>query len=68
MRFSSGKDGAPKDYYTLECLLFLLKHVGLTHPSYVRKAAVSYFILFVIFTLFEYLFCHLLPILWEYIM
>ncbi|XP_042881118.1 parafibromin-like isoform X1 [Penaeus japonicus] len=37
--YGSGKDGAPKDYYTLECLLFLLKHVGLTHPSYVRKAA-----------------------------
>ncbi|XP_045112686.1 parafibromin-like isoform X2 [Portunus trituberculatus] len=35
----SGKDGAPKDYYTLECLLFLLKHVSLTHPTYVRKAA-----------------------------
>lgn len=39
--FRSGKDGAPKDYYTLECLLFLLKHVSLTHPTYVRKAAVS---------------------------
>ncbi|XP_045582746.1 parafibromin isoform X2 [Procambarus clarkii] len=37
--YGSGKDGAPKDYYTLECLLFLLKHVSLTHPSYVRKAA-----------------------------
>ncbi|XP_066970994.1 parafibromin [Macrobrachium rosenbergii] len=37
--YGSGKDGAPKDYYSLECLLFLLKHVSLTHPSYVRKAA-----------------------------
>lgn len=41
LSFSSGKDGAPKDYYTLECLLFLLKHVNLTHPTYVRNAAVS---------------------------
>lgn len=38
---SSGKDGAPKEYYTLECLLFLLKNVTLTHPVYVRQAAVS---------------------------
>ncbi|XP_076056090.1 cell division cycle 73 hyrax isoform X1 [Oratosquilla oratoria] len=37
--YGSGKDGAPKEYYTLECLLFLLKHVSLTHPGYVRKAA-----------------------------
>lgn len=39
---SSGKDGAPKEYYSLECLLFLLKNVTLTHPVYVRQAAVSY--------------------------
>lgn len=39
--YRSGKDGAPKEYYTLDCLLFLLKHVHLTHPSYVRMAAVS---------------------------
>jgi hypothetical protein len=39
--FSSGKDGAPKEYYTLECLLFLLKNVTLSHPVYVRQAAVS---------------------------
>ncbi|KAG8310576.1 accessory factor associated with RNA polymerase II [Homalodisca vitripennis] len=32
-------NGAPKEYYTLECLLFLLKHVTLTHSAYVRKAA-----------------------------
>jgi len=37
--FSSGKDGAPRDYYTLECLLFLLKNVQLQHPVYVRQAA-----------------------------
>lgn len=45
MCYSSGKDGAPKEYYTLECLLFLLKNVTLTHPVYVRQAAVSNFIL-----------------------
>jgi hypothetical protein len=39
--YSSGKDGAPKEYYTLECLLFLLKNVTFTHPVYVRQAAVS---------------------------
>ncbi|KAL7643864.1 UNVERIFIED_CONTAM: hypothetical protein RMT77_005870 [Armadillidium vulgare] len=37
--YGSGKDGAPKEYYTLDCLLFLLKHVHLSHPSYVRMAA-----------------------------
>lgn len=37
--YSSGKDGAPRDYYTLECLLFLLKNVQLQHPVYVRQAA-----------------------------
>jgi parafibromin len=42
--YSSGKDGAPKEYYTLECLLFLLKNVTLTHPVYVRQAAVSIYL------------------------
>lgn len=42
--YSSGKDGAPKEYYTLECLLFLLKNVTFTHPVYVRQAAVSIYI------------------------
>ncbi|KAG8235876.1 hypothetical protein J437_LFUL016449 [Ladona fulva] len=37
--YRSGKDGNPKEYYTLECLLFLLKNVHLTHPVYVRQAA-----------------------------
>ena len=37
--YSSGKDGAPREYYTLECLLFLLKNVQLQHPVYVRQAA-----------------------------
>ncbi|GFY33530.1 parafibromin [Trichonephila clavipes] len=35
----SGKDGTPKEYYTLECLLFFLKNVQLFHPVYVRQAA-----------------------------
>ncbi|XP_013777733.1 parafibromin-like [Limulus polyphemus] len=37
--WGSGKDGTPKEYYTLECLLFLLKNVHLSHPVYVRQAA-----------------------------
>ncbi|KAJ8985727.1 hypothetical protein NQ317_014378 [Molorchus minor] len=37
--WGSGKDGTPKEYYTLECLLFILKNVSLTHPVYVRQAA-----------------------------
>lgn len=39
LTYGSGKDGTSKEYYTLECLLFLLKHVQLTHPVYVRQAA-----------------------------
>lgn len=39
--FSSGKEGNDKEYYTLECLLFILKNITLTHPVYVRQAAVS---------------------------
>ncbi|ODN06259.1 Parafibromin [Orchesella cincta] len=39
MIYGSGKDGAAKEYYTLECLLFLLKNVSLSHPVYVRHAA-----------------------------
>ncbi|XP_015112093.1 parafibromin [Diachasma alloeum] len=39
LTYGSGKEGAPKEYYTLECLLFLLKNVQLTHPVYVRQAA-----------------------------
>lgn len=30
----------PKEYYTLESLLFLLKNVHLSHPIYVQRAAV----------------------------
>lgn len=40
--FSTGKDGSQKEYYTLECLLFFLKNIALTHPVYVRQAAVSF--------------------------
>ncbi|XP_054272349.1 parafibromin [Macrosteles quadrilineatus] len=39
LMWGSGKDGASKEYYTLECLLFLLKNVTLSHPVYVRQAA-----------------------------
>jgi len=34
--YGTGKDGNPKDYYTLETLLFLIKNVKLSHPLYVR--------------------------------
>ena len=36
----SGQAGL-KEYYTLESLLFLLKNVSLSHPSYVARAGVS---------------------------
>ncbi|XP_066153206.1 parafibromin [Euwallacea fornicatus] len=39
LMWGSGKDGTAKEYYTLECLLFILKNVSLTHPVYVRQAA-----------------------------
>lgn len=44
--FSSGKKGAAKEYYTLECLLYLLKNVLLQHSVYVRQCAVSFFVFF----------------------
>ncbi|KAI8518518.1 accessory factor associated with RNA polymerase II [Branchiostoma belcheri] len=37
--WGTGKDGTPKEYYTLESILFLLKNVHLAHPIYVRRAA-----------------------------
>ena len=37
----TGQGGTPKEYYTLESLLFLLKNVGLSHPMYVQRAGVS---------------------------
>lgn len=39
LTYGSGKDGNPKEYYTLECLLFILKNVSYTHPVYVKLAA-----------------------------
>lgn len=38
----TGKDGTQKEYYTLECLLFFLKNISLSHPVYVRQAAVRH--------------------------
>ncbi|CAM1328613.1 CDC73 (predicted), partial [Pycnogonum litorale] len=37
--WGTGKEGLQKDYYTLECVLFLLKNIHLSHPVYVRQAA-----------------------------
>jgi len=39
VEWGTGKDGTPKEYYTLECLLYLLKNITLQHPVYVRQAA-----------------------------
>ncbi|XP_055594284.1 parafibromin [Uranotaenia lowii] len=39
LKYGSGKKGAPKEYYTLECLLYILKNVALQHSVYVRQAA-----------------------------
>ena len=39
IQWGTGKDGTPKDYYTLECLLYLLNNITLQHPVYVRQAA-----------------------------
>uniref|UniRef100_A0A7N8XHW1 Parafibromin n=1 Tax=Mastacembelus armatus TaxID=205130 RepID=A0A7N8XHW1_9TELE len=37
--WGTGKEGQPKEYYTLDSILFLLNNVHLPHPSYVRRAA-----------------------------
>ncbi|VUZ49440.1 unnamed protein product [Hymenolepis diminuta] len=37
--WGTGKDGTSKDYYTLDCILYLLRHVNLPHSKYVRDAA-----------------------------
>jgi hypothetical protein len=37
------KDHGQWEYYTLECLLYFLKNVHLSHPAYVKEAAVSVF-------------------------
>lgn len=39
--YGTGKDTAPKEYYTLECILYFLQNVELSHPVYVRQAASS---------------------------
>ena len=39
--WGTGKDNAPKEYYTLECILYFLQNVELQHPVYVRQAASS---------------------------
>ncbi|TNN13564.1 Parafibromin [Schistosoma japonicum] len=37
--WGSGKEGTPKDYYTLDCVVYLLRHIDLPHTQYVRQAA-----------------------------
>nr|CAH8832088.1 unnamed protein product [Trichobilharzia regenti] len=37
--WGSGKEGTAKDYYTLDCVVYLLKHIDLPHTQYVRQAA-----------------------------
>uniref|UniRef100_A0A3Q3XA20 Parafibromin n=1 Tax=Mola mola TaxID=94237 RepID=A0A3Q3XA20_MOLML len=37
--WGTGKEGQPKEYYTLDSILFLLNNVHLPHSSYVRRAA-----------------------------
>ncbi|CAK9291760.1 unnamed protein product [Gordionus sp. m RMFG-2023] len=37
--WGTGKDGIPKEYYSLECVLFLLKNIKKAHPKYVKDAA-----------------------------
>ncbi|XP_071379325.1 parafibromin-like [Centroberyx affinis] len=35
----TGKKGKPKEYYTLDTILFFLNNLHLFHPSYVQRAA-----------------------------
>ncbi|XP_058516964.1 parafibromin-like [Ochotona princeps] len=37
--WAAEKKDRPREYYTLECILFLLRNVHLSHPVYVRRAA-----------------------------
>ena len=37
----TGKENAPKEYYTLECILYFLENKDLAHPVYHRQAASS---------------------------
>ncbi|KAK7478781.1 hypothetical protein BaRGS_00029992 [Batillaria attramentaria] len=39
--WGTGKDDVAKEYYTLDSILFLLKHVHLQHPLYVREAVAA---------------------------
>uniref|UniRef100_A0A8D1N2Z6 Parafibromin n=1 Tax=Sus scrofa TaxID=9823 RepID=A0A8D1N2Z6_PIG len=39
--WGTGKEGQPREYYTLDSILFLLNNVHLSHPVYVRRAAVT---------------------------
>ncbi|XP_064616163.1 parafibromin-like [Liolophura sinensis] len=40
--WGTGKDGIAKEYYSLDCILFLLKNVNLAHPLYVRESAAAH--------------------------
>lgn len=37
--WGTGKKGQPREYYTLDSILFLLNNVHLSHPVYVQRAA-----------------------------
>ncbi|EHB12236.1 Parafibromin [Heterocephalus glaber] len=37
--WGTGKEGQPREYYTLGSILFLFNNVHLSHPVYVRRAA-----------------------------
>nr|VZI30092.1 unnamed protein product [Spirometra erinaceieuropaei] len=39
--WGTGKDGTAKDYYTLDCIVYLLKNIELPHSQYVRQAATA---------------------------
>ncbi|XP_050389977.1 parafibromin [Patella vulgata] len=39
--WGTGKDGIPKEYYTLDSILFLLKNVHLQHFMYVKEAVAN---------------------------
>lgn len=41
LMWASGKEGSVKEYYTLECLLFILQNIHLAHPVYVKQAAAA---------------------------
>ncbi|KAF6029376.1 cdc73 [Bugula neritina] len=39
VQYGTGKESVAKEYYTVDCILFLLKNVHLPHAMYVRQAA-----------------------------